>query len=141
MINKIKNKKNEPITSISRSVRIKELSKGVSFNLSSINTNAILRAPRNGYGIVYHRSDCGYPNVRSYSWGGDGSGSVCGYWVSTLKNKCDYSDADIVWYGNWNDRGNPTRMINTLYNNKINDRPQSSHNWSIDDIFNEFRCI
>jgi hypothetical protein len=37
-------------------------------------------APQNGGGIVYHRSDCGYNNVRWYGAGGDGSGSACGTW-------------------------------------------------------------
>ena len=35
----------------------------------------------NGWGIVYHRSDCDFPYYRSYSLGGDSSGSDCGLWV------------------------------------------------------------
>lgn len=36
-------------------------------------------APTRGGGIVYHRSDCGWPNVRSYAFGGAASGSSCGF--------------------------------------------------------------
>ena len=35
-------------------------------------------APPNGHGAVYNKSDCGYPNVRWYSDGGNGPGSRCG---------------------------------------------------------------
>ena len=42
--------------------------------------SGIKGAPQNGGGIVYHRSDCGYSNVRWYGAGGDGPGSACGTW-------------------------------------------------------------
>ena len=38
-------------------------------------------APNTGHGVVYHRSDCGHPNVRSYGGGGRWPGSACGRWL------------------------------------------------------------
>ena len=38
---------------------------------------------KNGYGIVYRRSDCNDNHVRMYGDGGDGPGSVCGTWELT----------------------------------------------------------
>ena len=35
-------------------------------------------ADRNGYGIVYNKSDCGAYGVRMYPFGGDAAGSACG---------------------------------------------------------------
>ena len=52
-------------------------------------------ADRNGYGIVYHRSDCGAYGVRQYGGGGDWSGSSCGYWIGEW-------DRMIVWSQDWN---------------------------------------
>lgn len=82
---------------------------------------------KNGDGLVYHRSDCGYPNVRMYGFGGDGPGTACGQWVSGSENRyiltpnsglvgggeplssnpdstlVQLSDLDIVWFGVNND--------------------------------------
>jgi hypothetical protein len=104
---------------------------------------------RNGDGFVFHRSDCGYPNVRMYSFGGDGPGSACGYWLDTRQNRnaylnrftnnvtrIPYSDADSVWYGispSSSEYDKETKFINNLLN-KI---PQSSWNWSIPNIMGE----
>ena len=55
-------------------------------------------APRNGGGIVYHRSDCSYGNVRFYGVGGDGPGSICGGWLTFRWQ------ADIVHSFDWNFR-------------------------------------
>ena len=53
--------------------------------LLSINftTSTAFAAPRNGDGLVYHRSDCGDKNVRMYGEGGDSivGGSMCGEWL------------------------------------------------------------
>jgi hypothetical protein len=54
-------------------------------------------APRNGDGIVFHHSDCGFPYVRYYSDGGDSRGSSCGNWVR-------YEAEQVIWYNgdhNW----------------------------------------
>ena len=51
-------------------------------------------AGQNGHGIVYHRSDCGYPNVRFYGNGGDWSGSTCDVWLDGTQAKC-------VWAGEY----------------------------------------
>ena len=37
-------------------------------------------AEKNGWGIVYHCSDCNDNHVRMYGDGGNGRGSVCGTW-------------------------------------------------------------
>lgn len=55
-------------------------------------------APRNGGGIVYHRSDCSYGNVRFYGFGGDGSGSICAGWLTFPWQM------DIVHSFDWNFR-------------------------------------
>jgi len=53
-------------------------------------------APRNGYGVVYHTSDCGAYAIRQYALGGDGAGSACGYWINDWKRT-------ILWkYGDRN---------------------------------------
>jgi hypothetical protein len=39
-------------------------------------------APQNGFGVVYNKSDCGYPNVRVYALGGDADGTTCGLWLA-----------------------------------------------------------
>ena len=49
----------------------------------------------NGWGIVYHRSDCGAYSVRAYGFGGRGSGSSCGYWA-------DEQARTIIWSMDWN---------------------------------------
>lgn len=41
-------------------------------------SGSLFAAPRNGDGYVYNKSDCGFPNVRTYAFGGDGPGSACG---------------------------------------------------------------
>jgi hypothetical protein len=51
---------------------------------------------RSGGGIVYHRSDCGYPNVRFYGKGGEWDGSTCDkIWVNPVNwqtlNKFDFA--------------------------------------------------
>lgn len=55
-------------------------------------------APRNGGGIVYHRSDCGYGYVRFYGFGGDGPGSACGTWALAPYQR------DIIHSFDWNFR-------------------------------------
>jgi hypothetical protein len=55
-------------------------------------------APRNGGGIVYHRSDCSYGNVRFYGFGGDGPGSACGTWALAPYQR------DIIHSFDWNFR-------------------------------------
>ena len=61
-------------------------------NLSNFNSEISSKASRNGFGIVYNKSDCGYLNVRWYGFGGDGSGSTCeNYWSLT------YQQLQIIW--------------------------------------------
>jgi hypothetical protein len=102
----------------------------------------------NGDFIVYHRSDCSYPNVRSYGRGGKDPGSICGLWVdnTTIQISYYYTDfvkntrvflgdlthADMVWYGvKWYDSYDAQLSILNK-NNKWPSRP--SHNWSTIDF-------
>ena len=68
-------------------------------------------AGQNGHGIVYNRSDCGYPNVRFYGNGGDWSGSTCDGWLDGMQAKC-------VWAGNY-----------------------QNYNWSTDELYGLMRYI
>lgn len=102
----------------------------------------------NGDFIVYHRSDCSYPNVRIYGRGGKDPGSICGRWVDSSTIYCSYYDhstkpstlvgnlthADMVWYGvKWGDEYDSKLSIL----NKVNNWPsRPSHNWSSVDIQN-----
>lgn len=53
-------------------------------SILSINfiTNTALAAPNNGYGFVYHRSDCSPGEVNIYGNGGRWGGLGCGKWLS-----------------------------------------------------------
>ena len=107
-----------------------------SFSVNSSNSLGLeSKAAKNGTDFVYHRSNCGYPNVRMYCCGGDGRGSACGYWVSTLPVSCGLSNADMVWYG----YGHTTRvdyMIQAVINNKANGTVGEDHNFSTWDFIN-----
>ena len=50
-------------------------------NNLSVNFNSELssKAVRSGDGIVYNPSNCGFPYVRWYGFGGDGPGQPCGF--------------------------------------------------------------
>ena len=82
-------------------------------------------ADRNGWGVVYNKSDCGNPpdyyNVRRYSFGGDGPGSACGFWSLTEnQRKAIWSNGDHNWsqedIGSWiyNNIGKPAEEIAQL---------------------------
>ena len=82
-----------------RSSRMRDINAKTS-NLSlgnnlSVNFNSELssKAVRNGIGVVYNKSDCGYAdlNVRWYGVGGDGPGSACGKWGRT------YHQREVIW--------------------------------------------
>jgi len=83
------------------------------------------KADRNGWGVVYNRSDCGYPYFRTYVFGGDSNGSPCDAHVLSCdeftKNcaftvfypdqiatdsnskKESFTFAYIIWYAEYND--------------------------------------
>ena len=91
-------------------------------------------ASRNGYGFVYHRSDCSYPGHRMYGAGGDWPGSVCGYWQDALTvyaAKCGYpfTRADIVWYGVYD-------SYDETYVNLKNKIGGGGHNWTDIEVTN-----
>jgi hypothetical protein len=114
---------------------------------------------RNGHGLVYRRSDCGYPNVRVYGCGGTCGGSTCGKWLSSSYAKARYgkygvenfNQLDVVWYadgppGIYNENGevfyqSAKKKINILLVNKWNDYPRGENpppqrNWRFDEIQN-----
>jgi len=73
------------------------------------NVRLDIDAPNRSGGIVYHVSDCGYPNVRSYAFGGAGPGSACG--TQLLLNEY----LDIMWTkcpDAYNEKGNPPYDFN-----------------------------
>lgn len=79
--------------------------------LASLLSTSVSAADRNGWGIVYNISDCGYPNVRSYAFGGDGPGSSCGYWLAE-------PDLKIIWYNS--------------------QRNGNNHNWTLAEVEPDF---
>ena len=113
--------------------------------MSSVNFNSELssKADNNGDGIVYHRSDCGYPNVRFYGAGGRWGGSGCGYWLSHVQvwskevkvgditEDVQYSQLDVIWYGD----AEKYSLVKTA-KNKYYGILGSDHNWTFDEIRN-----
>jgi hypothetical protein len=105
-------------------------------NSSSSVTSIETRADQNGGGIVYHRSDCGYPRHRFYGNGGDWAGSACGYWIPFVPPSgtlCGvyypHLYADVVWYGDYNS------IRNTFNNMKNkNENGGGQHNWRYEEI-------
>jgi hypothetical protein len=140
-----------PRSRISRSSRMRNVNAKTSNLISlgkniSINLNNELssKAANNGDGIVWHRSDCGYPRVRSYGAGGRWAGLPCGYWVdstTTYGIECKWDDplcegweyrmtyADIVWYGIPYDRYNSISRVR-------NKDTSLDHNWSYPELIN-----
>ena len=98
---------------------------------------------KNGDFTVYNRSDCGYPNVRSYCCGGDGPGTNCGRWADSLIEYCfvdlngktiRMTHADIVWY---EVRGYGDFSAYLTASNKNENTPsRKDHNWSSIDLQN-----
>ena len=119
---------------ISRSRSSKMRSTNAITNSSSSVTSIETRADANGYGLVYHRSDCGYPRNRVYGYGGRWSGSLCGDWIPIPPSEyfCGvyypHFYADVVWYGD-NDS-----VINTFNNIKNKNKDGGGqHNWTTDE--------
>ncbi len=66
-------------------------------------------AANNGWGFVYHKSNCKWPNTRQYLLGGRLPGSDCGEWTAIYPN-INYHPATLV-----HDCGD-------------------NHNWSVDEL-------
>ena len=66
-------------------------------------------AGRNGWGVVYHRSDSSRGNTRWYGMGGEMSGSKCWGWI-------DAQQSDVVHYNGFQGAG------------------PGDHNWTIEEI-------
>lgn len=74
-------------------------------------------ADDNGWGIVYHRSDCSYGYYRMYSFGGSGPCSVCDNWlVADLRREWNDYYGPIVHSQdhNWTHEEIIAQMINFL---------------------------
>ena len=74
-------------------------------------------ADDNGWGIVYHRSDCSYGYYRLYSFGGSGACSVCDNWlVADLRREWNDYYGPIVHSQdhNWTHEEIIAQMINFL---------------------------
>lgn len=98
--------------SIRRSNRMRSVNSNKSTNIaplisqndSGIRSTVNPKWQPNGKNIVYNKSDCGYPNVRMYGDGGRMPGTACGRFLDAESLNGKYSDADIVWFANYNDR-------------------------------------
>ena len=129
---------------ISRSRSSKMRNTNAITNSSSSVTSIETRADRNGGGIVYHRSNCGYPRHRFYGNGGDWDGSTCGNWVGFVpRTICGYKiyDHDVIWYGDKyisKDDSRWSTSIRNTYNNIKNQNEDGGgrHNWTADEIDN-----
>ena len=128
---------------ISRSRSSKMRNTNAITNSSSLQTNIETRADKNGDGLVYHRSDCGYPRHRVYGAGGDWAGSLCGNWIpdGLTRSLCgvNYKSADIIWYGDKyasRDDSRWSTSIRNTYNNIKNQNGGGQHNWTSDEIDN-----
>ena len=134
--------------------KISDLSLG---STTTVNFNSELssKADNNGGGIVYHRSDCSYPQVNIYGAGGRWNGLGCGYWLSHAQiwsteinvggvgDKSDdggyqptmqdvsYSQLDVIWYGDAE-----KFSLNKTAKNKYYGTLGSDHNWTFDEIRN-----
>ena len=118
---------------ISRSRSSKMRNTNAITNSSSSVTSIETRADRNGGGLVYHRSDCGYPRHRVYGDGGNWPGSLCGNWIVQIggNSLCgvEINMHDVIWYGDYNS------FINTYNNIKNkNEGGGGQHNWTEDEI-------
>ena len=77
---------------ISRSRSSKMRNTNAITNSSSSVTSIETRADRNGGGLVYHRSDCGYPRHRVY---GDG-GNFSGFYRNENSSSCFVDAAPVI---------------------------------------------
>jgi len=120
-------------SSSSRSTRMRNLKNsistlGVNVNRNNFSSAVSSKASQNGIGVVFNRSNCGYPYFRSYGWGGEIFPTNCGHhllncdqespncslwnpasygWnsseVATSGNSAgeNFTWADIIWYGEY----------------------------------------
>ena len=135
---------------ISRSRSSKMRNTNAITNSSSSVTSIETRADRNGGGLVYHRSDCGYPRNRVYGYGGNWPGSLCGDWIPIPPSEyfCGvyypHFYADVVWYGEGalSERVNADdyNSLRNTYNNikNKNEDGGGKHNWTDIELKNVF---
>ena len=139
-------------SSSSRSTRMRNLKNAIStLGVNNFSSDISSKADQNGTGIVYHSSDCGYPNVRNYGWGGElryycnnhllgDTTSFFGRYTSdkVIFPACEQglSAADIIWYGNQN-YNDPNFIIDTV-RNKMSNTKGINWNWNEGDL-SEFK--
>jgi len=81
-----------------RDINAKTSNLSLGNNLSNFNSELSSKASRNGIGIVYNKSDCGYSRVRWYGCGGDCAGSACDYWSLTIQQRqIIWSNGNVNW--------------------------------------------
>jgi hypothetical protein len=80
-------------------------------------------APQNGGGIVYHRSNCGYNNVRWYGAGGEGPGQACGTWSLPAYQR------DIIHSFDWNFRTEDLSAIHRGWFEFYQDAASTQASW------------
>ena len=139
-------------SSSSRSTRMRNLKNAIStlgVNHFSFSSDISSKADRNGWEVVYNRSDCAYPNVRKY-WRGmmfrcnnhplginpmgilDTTSSFAGRYTSdkVIFPACEQglSAADIIWFGNKN-FNDPNFIIDTV-RNKMSNTKGIDWNWN-----------
>ena len=123
---------------ISRSRSSKMRNTNAITNSSSSVTSIETRADRNGGGIVYHRSNCGYPRHRFYGNGGDWDGSACGNWVPLIPyvyKDISFTEADVIWYGEYNNESRVS-LLKQSYESLKNKTGGGKHNWTEIEITN-----
>ena len=119
-------------SSSSRSTRMRNLK-------NSISTLGVNRFTSSLPDIVYHRSDCSYPNSRAYGNGGDSSDTSCINWINhyvKIFPNCNQglSTQDIIWFGVLND---PVATSKNKIAGREND---GRRNWSLGN-FNDMKTI
>jgi len=137
-------------SSSSRSTRMRNLKNAIStlgVNHFSFSSDISSKADQNGLGVVYHRSNCGYPNVRKYLCGGNcglycnnhllgATASFAGRYTSdkVIFPACEQglSAADIIWFGNQN-YNDPNFIIDTV-RNKMSNTKGIDWNWNEGDL-------
>ena len=138
-------------SSSSRSSRMRNLKKSISTLGVNISSKAEDRTGWNVGAVVFHRAECGYPNVSKYLAGGrvyvgcdihlitdleadGGSLTTRRTTDKVVFRECErgMSFADLIWYGELD------YNIETAYRNKIAGKVGADFNWTSNEL-SEFK--